>query len=65
MVKRDHVTEYFNTWQTIATVKELHDQILAENKFTMTEMCDLFPVLNSMMSDGSITLTGQYYAKAW
>lgn len=61
----EYIRDYFNTWQTIATKKEIHDQILYERKLDMTQMMDMFVALNHMLSSLQLTFQKGYYSKNW
>lgn len=59
------VIDYFNTWQSIATRKEVYDQIMGENDLGHKEMLPLFSVLAEMTQEGLLTNQGAYYSKQW
>jgi len=60
------VVDYFDHWQTIATRKEIYDQIKAERLFSPGRMLSIFPVLTFMVISKQLTWNPKgYYSKNW
>ena len=59
------IVEFFDIWQTIATKKEIHDQILAEQRFSLREMYPIFGSLSFMVESNQLTFMNGYYSKNW
>lgn len=55
---KDLVIDYFNTWQSIATRKEMYD-------LKHKDMLPLFSVLAEMTQKGMLTNQGAYYSRQW
>lgn len=60
------VRDYFDTWQTIATRKEVYDQVMKEQGLSHTAMLPIFTALAYMvtMEELSFNPIG-YYGKNW